>query len=209
MGTIWDYSKVAPTRLGRAVLDFLLPARCVTCSEPVMEHNVLCAACWSKLNIIEPPRCEIYGTPLPFASGDTSLSVAAAQHSANWDRARAAVSFDDHSRRLVHALKYHDRHEVVWLMAQLMGRSAVDILDDAHLIVPVPLYWGRMWTRRFNQAALLAQRIAGSAAGNYRPDLLRRRRPTRPQVGLSTRARRENVKGAFCVAEGLESDVSF
>ncbi|MGI9464753.1 MAG: ComF family protein, partial [Aestuariivirgaceae bacterium] len=144
---------------------------------------------------------------MPFAVDEISFSAAAGQHSADWDRARGAVGFDDHSRRLVHALKYHDRHEVVRLMAQLMVRCSADVLGEAHMIVPVPLYWGRMWSRRFNQAALLAQRISRSEGCEYRPDILKRRRPTRSQVGLSAKARQDNVKGAFSVAQNLAGDL--
>ena len=191
----------------RAFIDFLLPARCVTCSEQLMQHDALCAACWSKLVFIEAPRCDIYGSPLPFDSGGRQLSVTAVQRQPEWDRARAAVKFDDHSRSLVHALKYHDRHEVVRVMAQLMIRSGEDILEDADVVVPVPLYYWRMWGRRFNQAALLAQKISGGVGADYRHDLLIRQRPTRSQVGLSAEARRDNVKGAFTFVKDLASDL--
>ncbi len=207
MGMVWNIGKKAPGRIARAVLDFALPARCVICTEPVTVHNALCAPCWSKLNFIEAPRCEVYGSPLPYASDEPSLSAAAARQLPDWNRARAAVSFDDHSRRLVHALKYYDRHEVVRLMAQQMGRCGTDILQDADLLIPVPLHWGRMWSRRFNQAALLAQRMCAGLPGRYRPDLLKRRRATRSQVGLSGRARHENVKGAFTVPKELKCDL--
>lgn len=205
--TAWQAGKAVPGRVARAVLDFALPPRCVICTDAVIEHNALCAGCWSKLEFIEPPRCDVYGTPLPFDSGGRQLSAAAAQHMPAWDRARAAVKFDDHSRKVVHALKYHDRHEVVKLMSGLMRRGGSEILDDAELLVPVPLYWGRMWARRFNQAAMLAQKIAEDVPGSYRPDLLVRRRSTPSQVGLNAKARHENVKGAFSVVEDLASDV--
>ena len=205
--TVWQVGKSVPGRLARAVLDFALPARCVICSDAVIEHNALCAGCWSRLEFIEPPLCDVFGTPLPFDSGGRQLSAAAARHVPAWDRARAAVKFDDHSRQVVHALKYHDRHEVVKLMSGLMRRGGHELLQDADLLVPVPLYWGRMWARRFNQAAMLAQRIAEDVPGSYRPDLLVRGRATQSQVGLNAKARHDNVKGAFSVIEDLVSDV--
>ena len=74
-----------------------------------------------------------------------------------WDRARAAVIFDDHSARLVHALKYRDRQEAGMLMARMMARAGRALLAEADLILPVPLHSFRLWQRRFNQSAFLAQ----------------------------------------------------
>src|SRR5262245_38995058 len=39
----------------RVVLDFALPQLCPSCREPVSEGKGLCAPCWSKLSLIEPP----------------------------------------------------------------------------------------------------------------------------------------------------------
>ena len=203
----WHIGRSAPGRTVRAALDFVLPPRCVTCADAVISHNALCAKCWAQLDFIEPPRCDVYGMPLPFDSGGRQLSAAAAQHIPDWDRARAAVKFDDHSRQVVHALKYYDRHEVVKLMSGLMRRGGHELLEGADLLVPVPLYWGRMWARRFNQAAMLAQDLARDVPAAYRCDLLVRRRSTPSQVGLSAKQRRENVKGAFSVVQDLENDV--
>ena len=205
--TAWKIGKSVPQRAARAMLDFALPPRCVVCSDAVIEHNALCGACWSKLEFIEMPRCDVYGTPLPFDAGGRPLSAVAARQMPVWDRARAAVRFDDHSRRVVHALKYHDRHEVVKLMAQLMQRAGCDVLTDAHLLVPVPLYWGRLWGRRFNQAAMLAQALAANGKVTYQPEALRRQRSTSSQVGLDAKARYENVKGAFDVSNGFENEI--
>lgn len=207
IGTSHDTGKRARFGLVGAVMDFLLPARCVTCGDQLMQHAALCAACWSQLDLIDAPRCDVYGTPLPFDSGGLQLSATAVQRPPEWHRARAAVKFDDHSRRLVHALKYHDRHEVVQLMVRMMMRCGSDILQDADFLVPVPLYYWRMWGRRFNQAALLADKISRSVAADYRPDILTRQRPTRSQVGLSADARRDNVKGAFTCAKDRAGDL--
>ena len=37
-----------------------------------------------------------------------------------------------------------------------LAPAGAELLSDADLIVPVPLYRSRLWTRRFNQSALLA-----------------------------------------------------
>ena len=203
----WRIIADAPMRLATAVVDFALPPRCVVCTEMISGHDALCARCWGELQFIEMPRCDIYGTPLPYDAGGVPLSLQAARQLPTWGRARGAVRFDDHSRKVVHALKYHDRHEVVALMARMMHRAGRDVLVDADLILPVPLFWSRLWARRFNQAALLGRNLSQLCDREFRTDVLLRRRSTPSQVGLDAKARRENVKGAFAIEHGQQGEV--
>src|SRR5205823_1833243 len=68
-------------------------------------------------------------------------------------------------------------------------------------LVPVPLDAARVRERGYNQAALLAAPVAAALDVPLAPTWLRRTRPTRPQVGLSARERRVNVRGAFTCPE--------
>lgn len=164
------------------------------------EPASLCIACWGKLQHLDEPVCDMLGTPFAYDQGPGSLSAAAIANPPEWDRSRAAVAFDDASRGLVHALKYEDRQEAGQLMARLMARAGRLLIAEADVLVPVPLYRWRLWQRRFNQSAFLAQHIAGMTRKPWRADVLYRRRRTKSQVGLDPAARRKNVKGAFVVA---------
>ncbi len=187
-------------RFGGLLANLLLPPSCVLCGTAVRTASGLCAACWGRLDIIEEPCCPVTGRPLAH-EGEVAdfLSMPALMAGRTWDRVRAAVMFNDAARRLVHGLKYRDHHEGTALMAALMARAAGDMLRPGTLVVPVPLYGRRLWLRRFNQSALLAQRMARKTGTRYMPEVLCRVRPTRPQVGLSGDDRRRNVRGAFSV----------
>jgi ComF family protein len=97
----------------------------------------------------------------------------------------------------VHRLKYSDRGELAKPMGRWMARAGADILAGADAVAPVPLHALRLWTRRFNQAAALAQAIAGETKTRYEPHLLARVKTTQSQVGLTRAQREENVQGAF------------
>ena len=185
--------------LSGKLIDIVLPAQCIACSTLTDQPGRLCIDCWHELAFIDHPLCDRWGTPFAFDPGKGVISARALARPPTWNRTRAAVEFNEKSRRLIHALKYNDRHEVADLMSQTMSRAGKELLAGADLIIPVPLYPIRMWQRRFNQAALLAQKIARTAQIPYRPDVLKRSRPTRQQVGLKGSARRDNVKGAFAV----------
>jgi ComF family protein len=100
-------------------------------------------------------------------------------------------------------LKYSDRAELARPMGRWMARAGADILSGADALAPVPLHPLRLWTRRFNQAAALAQTIARETATPCESFLLARVKATQSQVGLSRAQRADNVQGAFrAPAEG-------
>ena len=85
-----------------------------------------------------------------------------------------------------------------------MVRAGADLIDDADMVVPVPLHRWRLWSRRFNQSASLAKAVAEVAGKKFAADALGRNRPTRQQVGLSASQRDRNVRGAFVATPGGE-----
>ena len=168
--------------------------------KPVGEPASLCISCWGRLRHLDDPVCDMLGTPFAYDQGPGMLSAAALANPPEWDKSRAAVVFDEHSRRLVHALKYEDRQEAGILMARMMARAGRALLAEADLIIPVPLYRWRLWRRRFNQSAYLARELDKLSGKRVRTDVLERVRRTRSQVGLDSSERRRNVKGAFRIS---------
>ena len=89
-----------------------------------------------------------------------------------------------------------------------MVHAGADILEDTDILVPVPLAKTRLWSRRFNQSALLARAIARNRNAPDNPFALDRIRRTVSQVGLSTEQRKQNVAGAFRVPEKQHASVA-
>lgn len=188
-----------PLRLWRGVVNLLTPSLCLVCAGPVGEPASLCLACWGNLRQIDEPVCDMLGTPFAYDQGVGALSAAALADPPPWDRARAAVLFDETAAKIVHALKYTDRPEAGLFMARMMARAGRGLLAEADVIIPVPLHRFRLWQRRFNQSAFLAQHLSRASGRPWRARLLIRRRHTRAQVGLERDDRRRNVRNAFAV----------
>jgi ComF family protein len=179
-----------------------LPPLCPACREAVASSG-LCPACWSKLSFIAPPYCERLGIPFPYDPGPGVLSMEAIADPPAYQRARAAVRYDDVSRALVHALKYGDRLDLAPTMGRWMATAGRELTSAADAIVPVPLHWRRQWARRFNQSALLSEIISNTSGVPVAHTALKRVKATLQQVGLSQAERATNVQGAFRVpAEG-------
>jgi ComF family protein len=192
----------------RLALDVALPPLCPSCREPLGDGAGLCATCWSKLTMIEPPYCARLGIPFAYDAGPGLLSMEAIADPPAYDRARAAVRYDDIARALVHAYKYGDRLDLAPLIGGWMARAGRELLADADGLVPVPLHWRRLWARRFNQSAALAAAIAAIGKVPVVHGALRRVRATVQQVGLSKAQRADNVQGAFRVAADAKAEVA-
>jgi ComF family protein len=191
-GGAWEHA-------ARTVLDIALPTLCVACREPLAGEGV-CAKCWAQLSFIAPPFCPKLGIPFVYDPGPGLLSMQAIADPPAYQRARAAVRYDDVARTLVHALKYQDRTDLAPAMGRWMARAGQELLEDADALVPVPLHWRRSWSRRYNQSGALARVIARQSGVPVAGNALRRVRPTQQQIGLSRSERETNVQGAFQVA---------
>ena len=191
----------------RALADLVFPPACASCGAATADTNALCAECWRALAFIDRPFCERLGTPFAIDVGGEILSPAAIATPPPFARARAAVAYDGVARTLVHRLKYGDRLDLAPLLARMMRRAGRDVLKDADLLIPVPLHRGRLWRRRFNQAAALADALARLTGVPSDPHLLRRVKPTRSQVGLTRPQRKLNLSGALRVPKPLRARV--
>ena len=183
--------------LGKAVLDLLLPPRCLACAEEVGTTHALCAACWRKMTFLGAPCCDCCGLPFAYDLGAGVLCGACLRDPPSYDRARSALRYDDGSRGLVLAFKHGDRLHGVPAFAEWMRRAGADLLAESDLVVPVPLHWTRLLRRRYNQSALLAQGIARASGVAYAADWLIRRRRTPSQGAFGALGRKRNVESAF------------
>ena len=200
-----DFAATFPSRLrrvGRAIVDAVLPPRCLACGETVSEPDSLCGRCWSSITFFAPPYCSICGLPFPYPMGEGAVCASCARERVSWDRARAVMRYDKNSRRLVLSLKHGDRTHLARALGLWMHRAGGEILDGADLIFPVPLHWTRLFTRRYNQAGLLAHAIRAAGGPPVAPDWLVRRRRTPSQGRLGSLARARNVRGAFQLRPG-------
>lgn len=153
------------------------------------------------------PGCATCGTPIPAARlsrlpagwvcGDCRRRPPA------FEALRVPWSYQGPLVKVVQALKfgrldYLGRHLARDLAELLAGDD-----DRWDLVVPVPLHWRRRWRRGYNQAERVARPLA-ALLGIPCGEALRRRRATRPQVGLSREERLRNPRTAFVPRRPLD-----
>ncbi len=185
------------------VLDMLFPPRCPLCGDVLAAQGGLCTACWSDLAIPAEPACKLCQRPLgddAMPEGhDVSNSLICAPCIAQpprHDGLTAATLYNDASRQLVLSFKHGRKIAMGKLLGRMMA-GRLPPLEGKWLIVPVPLHRWPIWSRGFNQAAVLAQHIAEATGHECLPDALVRTRRTRSLGGLDRRARARTLAGAI------------
>ncbi|MBM3386194.1 MAG: ComF family protein [Betaproteobacteria bacterium] len=169
-----------------------LPSRCAICR--AWPAQPICDTCIARF--AQPcPRCQ--GCALPVPRGVLRCGACLA-HPPPLAHCLCALSYAWPWRGLIAHFKYHAQpgwdRSLTWLMRGCDG--AQDLLHAVDTVLPMPLARERLAERGYNQAWLLARRLAPDQAD---AGLLLRVRHTPPQRSLPRSARLANVQGAFAV----------
>jgi ComF family protein len=193
-------SRVPIPRLLGHVLDFAYPGICANCDATTGSLSQLCEGCDAMLDeLIRAAACELCAMPL--ALDGAPCPYCKAKGIPHFDRVIRLGVFDDPLRHLIHQMKYHGR----WALAEFLAsrlfatERAKGLLTETQALVPVPLHFRRHVARGYNQADVIAAKIARL---NRTPVVyaLRRTRNTETQTHLHSHAKRiENLRGAFAL----------
>jgi competence protein ComFC len=180
-----------------AVIDTLLPQRCVVCERFGAALHPHCVA---TLPRAEGPRCERCWRP----SRATWCEVCAEDgpDAPAFAGLRAPFRFEGDARRSILEAKFRG---VTALLEPLAVEGAALVPDAWRLdvVVPVPLYRRRRRRRGFNQAQLAGQHVATALALPL-AEPLRRTAEREPQAALGAERRARNLEGVFAVARPQE-----
>jgi len=158
-------------------LNFLYPSSCRKCDIIIPEQDVLCDECFITVASVASKKITVGGY-------DVAIY--------------AASTYEGIMRKLVCGKLHGDKVAGVDLARILIKRR---LLAHAPLdcFVPIPLHWTRYAYRGFNQAAVMAQKLASHYNANV-CDVLRRTRRTAFQSHIAQSEREKNVKDAFSLS---------
>lgn len=185
--------------------DILYPKTCLICREKLDENcmdELVCFRCWAAIKKNTPPFCSCCGRSVDSKSLTENICCACLKKPAHFDRAFAPCAYEGPVKDLIHEFKYNNKDYLAATLSRLMLdfiREYNVPVNSLDLIVPVPLHPARLREREFNQAELLARKIASSYKITISADNLARRRYTKNQAELESQDRLVNVKDSFAV----------
>lgn len=191
------------------MLAMLVPPLCPLCSGLTADGGI-CADCWHGLSLITETACQRCALPFPHGGGSAICGNCLA-HPPGFDRGVAALAYNDTARQLILAFKHGDRLDIAPVLARLMLPASRGLLEQADIIIPLPLHPKRFLKRRFNQSAELGRHLtalAGLPQDRLQHGLLLRRRNTPSQARMTRLQRQRNVAGAFTLAAGAKAVIA-
>jgi ComF family protein len=173
-----------------------LPSQCAVCH--AWPAQAVCEACVARF--AQPvPRCRTCALPV---TGGVTQCGSCLREPPPLDACLSAVAYEFPWTGLITHYKFG--HAPGWSAAlALLLRSAPWVepaLEQADVVLPMPLSAQRLRERGFNQSLELARQLAPA---KLRHDLLLRIRHTPPQSALPRAERLRNVQAAFAVEPGL------
>ena len=189
------------TKWLRLLLDILLPPRCLLCGKEIHSDNSLCSDCFTKIDFISRPYCKKCGRPFPETVNGSYYCAECLSKRMPFRLCRAAVEYNDHSKKLILDFKFFDHVQNKMLLARWLYMAGKDIFNaGVDLIIPVPLHYTRMFKRKYNQSAVLSAGLSKLCGIPVDYKSLKKTRHTLPQVHCSGKQRLKNVRNAFEVA---------
>ncbi len=184
-----------------AAVDFLFPPQCLLCGEFIFSYNdgYLCGNCLDAVCAGDGPLCVTCGMWFESPEGAHHRCGTCTTNPPHFDCARAAGAYEGLLRTAIHDFKYRHKTALAKPLAQVLAERGAHMLPvkSYDVIIPVPLHPQRLRDRGYNQALMLAERLAGQWDVPVWRELLRRNRRTQPQTVLVKKERRKNVRGAF------------
>lgn len=185
------------------VVDRVLPVRCMACGEVVSDQAGVCATCWGNLTFVESPYCQVCGHPFEHHIEDVGVCAGCLTKHPPYTLARACFVYNEASRGMLLRFKHSDETYLAPYFATWLTRLIRSNGLHADMVIPVPLHWKRLFSRKYNQAALIASHLADQLNITFDPFVLKRQTWTESQGHLSRKHRKLNVKGAFQVPDNL------
>ena len=183
--------------LGQGLLDTLFPLECVGCGR---SGKVICDICAADLPVLKPPYCEICGVP-----GDFHRCQTCAESVRPFDGIRAPYRYAGVIRQAILALKYGGIRAGSTQLGDLLGAYLVENPLRADVLMAVPMHSQRQRERGYNQADLLARRVARACGMEYHETALVRTVQSDPQASLSNAAERAiNVAGSVSLDRNVD-----
>lgn len=181
------------------ILDFFYPKLCLFCGK---EKTYLCPDCFSKIKIFKSPKC-------PYCEYRSFEGKICKTHKKYLDGFITASPYQQEIvSKLIDALKYNFVKEISEILALLIFKflnenKEIEFLKNPYdfVLIPIPLHKTRLRWRGFNQAEEIAKKISPLIKIPVKNDILFKKKKTKPQVGLSEKERKENIKDAFFVKE--------
>ncbi len=174
-------------------------SRCLFCENPFGQGEI-CGTCQKELAAYSSwPRCQHCGRFFP-EDAAYKICEECRNNPGSLELIRSVLPYQDLARQIVGNLKYRQERRLVEPMAVYLAQAIQSEKRHFQVIIPVPMFSGKLKKRGFNQAALLAEAVAAKLDLPWKEGL-KKLRDTHSQAGLNKQERLSNLQGTLAVTD--------
>lgn len=176
--------------VSKNLLNLFLKNTCPACGGNLPGEELLCPWCLLRIDRCSEIHWSSTGTPVrdPSVSSRRDCTMKGVP-------VYSAVMYHGLPGEFVVRLKFNGEKHLATTAAKMIMRYSIKIPGPNDILVPIPASKRRKRERGYNQAALIAGRLASMSGSRSLDILTKDESPS--QVGLSSSRRRKNVDGIF------------
>lgn len=181
-------------------VSLVFPPHCDICQKALMDRaSPVCASCIASMPLVGRDYCRRCGAVQGEHVGVISTCHYCERETKGFgvEQVVAAGMYEQGFDTLIKALKFGRRRALATLASAWLAQLVLDRGVETDIVVAIPLGRERFWRRGFNQAELIAQRLAERIGQPCVAHVLKRTRETPPQAQQAQAERAGNVRGAF------------
>ena len=163
--------------------------------------EALCHPCMRTLGNNDASRCLTCGLGFNASPGASAVCGQCLRDPPAFDDTTVVTDYAAPIDALVQDLKFRARLPLARMFGHLLIHAASPSLQQADVLLPVPLSQHRLEQRGFNQALEIARPLARAWKMPLSLGGCVRTKDTSPQAELPLSARRVNMRGAFAVRD--------
>ncbi len=174
-------------QLKKSFLNLLFPPVCIHCGQRIAnQDDYLCIVCLNKIEYLIP-------------------AIVKAE-SKSYDYLITIAKYREVVVSIVHNLKFYNMSSISEFIAQMIFKNIkkLKLILDVNLIIAVPLHSVRKRERGYNQASLIAEKLALLLACEYSSDVIERVNNTLSQATLEHDKREKNIRQAFKLKKNID-----
>ncbi|WP_251359130.1 ComF family protein [Kangiella sp. TOML190] len=183
---------------------------CAFCQQDcaIYAASTICSSCREAL-IRQGYYCYQCGYTL--TSNSVQFCGACLKKPKQYQRLIAACDYEFPVDKAISEIKFNRQWHLARALSYLLLEKITQAYQDSSapdLLIPIPLHRKRLSERGFNQAELIAKRLAKRLQLPMDNKSLIRIKNTPHQIGLKAAQRRKNLKGAFVAQSNLPTHIA-
>ena len=176
------------------ILDLIFPPKCGFCGEITMTQHFICNKCHYLSTQKYTNRCSFCGK---ISYSDVCFECK--KKKIYYDKLIFCSEYTEEFKQKIHLYKFSDKKYYYHFFTELIYEHIKE--EDFDLIIPVPISRERYKERGYNQAGIIAKKLAAMVDKPYSADILLKTRNSERQSMQNFKDRLKSVKNVFEIAD--------